>query len=90
MTGTESDNGAETGLGWRTRMQFAVDRDGVAGLRGHRSHRVIDVGDCLIAHEAIRDLDIPGEDWSGASTVEVAVGGADSTENFQFSVGQSF
>ena len=56
------------------------------GLRGHRSHRVIDIGDCLIAHQAVRDLDIPGDDWSGATAVEVAVGGADSTENFAVTV----
>jgi tRNA/tmRNA/rRNA uracil-C5-methylase (TrmA/RlmC/RlmD family) len=74
------------GLGWRTRVQFAVDRDGVAGLRGHRSHQVIDIGDCLIAHQAVRDLDIPGDDWAGATTVEVVVGGADSTENFAVTV----
>ena len=78
--------GATPGLGWRTRVQFAVDRDGVAGLRGHRSHRVIDIGDCLIAHRAVRDLDIPGDDWSGATAVEAAVGGADSTENFAVTV----
>jgi tRNA/tmRNA/rRNA uracil-C5-methylase (TrmA/RlmC/RlmD family) len=78
--------GGTPGLGWRTRVQFAVDRDGVAGLRGHRSHRVIDVGDCLIAHQGVRDLDIPGDDWSGATMVEVAVGGAESTENFAVTV----
>ncbi len=77
---------APDGLGWRTRVQFAVDRDGIAGLRGHRSHAVIDVGDCLIAHQAVRDLAIPGDDWSGATAVEVAVGGADSTENFAVTV----
>src|SRR3984885_4753145 len=74
------------GLGWRPRFQFAVDRDGVAGLRGHRSHRVIDIGDCLIAHQGVRDLDIPGDEWSGAAAVEAAVGGADSTENFAVTV----
>ena len=78
--------GGTPGLGWRTRVQFAVDRDGVAGLRGHRSHRVIGIGDCLIAHQAVRDLDIPGDDWTGAASVEVAVGGADSTENFAVTV----
>src|SRR5580693_211506 len=78
--------GGTPGLGWRTRVQFAVDRDGAAGLRGHRSHRVIDIGDCLIAHQAVRDLDIPGDDWEGATTVEVAVGGADSAENFAVTV----
>jgi tRNA/tmRNA/rRNA uracil-C5-methylase (TrmA/RlmC/RlmD family) len=55
-------------------------------LRGHRSHRVIDIGDCLIAHQAVRDLDVPGDDWAGATTVEVAVGGADSAENFAVTV----
>jgi tRNA/tmRNA/rRNA uracil-C5-methylase (TrmA/RlmC/RlmD family) len=74
------------GLGWRTRVQFAVDRDGVAGLRAHRSHRVIDIGDCLIAHQAVRDLDIPGDDWSGATTVEAAVGSAETAENFAVTV----
>jgi tRNA/tmRNA/rRNA uracil-C5-methylase (TrmA/RlmC/RlmD family) len=75
-----------SGLGWRTRVQFAVDRDGVAGLRGHRSHRVIDIGDCLIAHQAVRDLDIPGDEWTGATTVEVAVGDAETAENFAVTV----
>ena len=44
------------GLGWRTRVQFAVRPDGVPGLRAHRSHEVIDVERCLIAHPAITDL----------------------------------
>src|ERR1700760_4648134 len=29
----------DPGLGWRTRVVFAVRPDGVAGLRAHRSHR---------------------------------------------------
>lgn len=37
-------------LGWRTRVQFAVDADGRAGLRRHRSHEIIPVERCLIAH----------------------------------------
>ncbi len=47
---------------------------------------MIDIGDCLIAHQSVRDLDIPGDEWSGATTVEVAVGGAESTENFAVTV----
>jgi tRNA/tmRNA/rRNA uracil-C5-methylase (TrmA/RlmC/RlmD family) len=73
--------GGTPGLGWRTRVQFAVGADGIAGLRAHRSHEVIDIGDCPLAHPAIRELDIPGHDWTGAATVEVAAGGADSIEN---------
>jgi tRNA/tmRNA/rRNA uracil-C5-methylase (TrmA/RlmC/RlmD family) len=66
--------GGTPGLGWRTRVQFAVRPDGVAGLRAHRSHEVVDIGDCLIAHPAIRELDVPGHDWSGAATVEAEAG----------------
>ena len=61
------------GLGWRTRVQFAVRRDGVAGLRSHRSHDVIDVGQCLIAHPAITDLGVTGRRWPGTSSVEALV-----------------
>jgi tRNA/tmRNA/rRNA uracil-C5-methylase (TrmA/RlmC/RlmD family) len=69
---------AGPGLGWRTRVRFAVRQDGVAGLRAHRSHKVIDIGECLIAHPAITDLGIPGRRWPGAVSVEALV--ADGTK----------
>ena len=65
--------GDQDGLGWRTRVQFAVREDGVAGLRAHRSHRVIDVGECLIAHPAITDLALTGRRWPGETSVEALV-----------------
>src|ERR1700733_6584622 len=65
----------QAGLGWRTRVQFAVRPDGLAGLRAHRSHEVIDIGDCPIAHPAIRDLGLLDYSWEGAGTVEAAAGG---------------
>lgn len=37
-----------TALGWRTRMQYAVDH-GTVGLRAHRSHDLIEIDRCLIA-----------------------------------------
>ena len=37
-------------LGWRTRVAFAVDDAGHAGLRRHRSHDVVPIERCLIAH----------------------------------------
>src|ERR1700733_1257062 len=73
----EPDQTAETGqagLGWRTRVQFAVRPDGLAGLRAHRSHEVVDIGDCPIAHPAIRDLGLLDYSWEGAGTVEAAAG----------------
>ena len=46
--------GAVDGLGWRTRVQWAVAR-GTLGLRKHRSHDVVPVDRCRIAHPAIAD-----------------------------------
>ena len=67
----DEDPGA--GLGWRTRVQFAVRPDGVAGLRAHRSHEVIDIGECLIAHPGVTDLGLPTRRWPGTSSVEALV-----------------
>ena len=66
--------GDETGLGWRTRVQFAVREDGVAGLRAHRSHEVVGIDDCLIAHAGIRDLGITRRSWPDTRAVEVITG----------------
>jgi tRNA/tmRNA/rRNA uracil-C5-methylase (TrmA/RlmC/RlmD family) len=62
-----------TGLGWRTRVQFAVRPDGTAGLRAHRSHEVIGIGECLIAHPGINDLGLPGRRWPATASVEALV-----------------
>jgi tRNA/tmRNA/rRNA uracil-C5-methylase (TrmA/RlmC/RlmD family) len=73
--GREGDRGGgRAGLGWRTRVQFSVRDDAVAGLRAHRSHQVIDVGECLIAHPAITKLAVTGSRWPGVASVEALVG----------------
>jgi tRNA/tmRNA/rRNA uracil-C5-methylase (TrmA/RlmC/RlmD family) len=61
------------GLGWRTREQFAVTEDGVAGLRAHRSHQVIGIDQCLIAHPAITSLELTTRRWPGTASVEAVV-----------------
>ena len=73
MTGDASPDGHAAGLGWRTRVEFAVREDGVAGLRAHRSHEVIEIAECLIAHQAITGLAITGRRWPGAASVEALV-----------------
>ncbi len=55
----EAVPGAQDGLRWRTRMQWARTPAGDRGLRAHRSHRVVPVDDCLIAHPDAR-LPEPG------------------------------
>jgi tRNA/tmRNA/rRNA uracil-C5-methylase (TrmA/RlmC/RlmD family) len=63
----------DAGLGWRTRVGFAVRPDGTAGLRQHRSREIVAVDDCLIAHHLVREADVPGGRWPGARGVEVTV-----------------
>jgi len=65
----EAVPGDDDGLHWRTRIQFAVDADGRAGLRAARSHRVVPIDRCLIATQAINALNITMRPWPGASEV---------------------
>jgi tRNA/tmRNA/rRNA uracil-C5-methylase (TrmA/RlmC/RlmD family) len=65
--------GPAPGLGWRTRVGFAVAPGGVAGLRKHRSREVVAIDDCLIAHPLVREAGVPRQRWPGAQSVEVAV-----------------
>lgn len=61
------------GLGWRTRVRFAVDADGRVGMRGWRSHDVRDAGSNPLAAPAIRALGL-GE-WTapeGTEAIDVA------------------
>ncbi|MGW0685215.1 class I SAM-dependent RNA methyltransferase [Streptomyces sp. NPDC002754] len=55
---------------WRTRVQYAVDADGNAGLRRHRSHEVEPIEHCMIAAEGVSELGIEKRDWSGMESVE--------------------
>ncbi|MBW5422043.1 TRAM domain-containing protein [Streptomyces sp. BG9H] len=55
---------------WRTRVQYAVDEDGNAGLRRHRSHEVEPIEHCMIAADGVSELGIEQRDWSGMASIE--------------------
>jgi tRNA/tmRNA/rRNA uracil-C5-methylase (TrmA/RlmC/RlmD family) len=61
----------DAGLGWRTRTQLAVDDAGRAGLRAHRSHRVVPVDQCPISHPRVAEVGAWDRSWPGTATVEV-------------------
>ncbi|HKD87174.1 MAG TPA: class I SAM-dependent RNA methyltransferase [Streptosporangiaceae bacterium] len=69
----EALDGDEGGLGWRTVVSFAVDASGMAGLRKHRSHEIVEIERCLIAHELVTATDVTGKRWPGAQSAEVSV-----------------
>jgi tRNA/tmRNA/rRNA uracil-C5-methylase (TrmA/RlmC/RlmD family) len=62
--------GDQDGLRWRSRVEFAVDDEGRAGLRKHRSHTVVSLADCLIADRRIVDSGVLDTDWTGCSGVD--------------------
>ncbi|MGS2614511.1 class I SAM-dependent RNA methyltransferase [Micromonospora sp. LZ34] len=70
-------------LGWRSRVRYAVDAAGRAGLLKHRSHEVVPIDRCLIAHPAIQELPVlapSGARWPTADAVDtVASTGGDVT-----------
>ncbi|HEX3840890.1 MAG TPA: TRAM domain-containing protein [Acidimicrobiales bacterium] len=63
--------GAPDGLGWRTRVRFAVDRNGRVGLHKHRSHDIERLEHCLIASAAVEAVGVGAHRWSGARELEV-------------------
>ncbi|GAB2601966.1 class I SAM-dependent RNA methyltransferase [Streptomyces capparidis] len=55
---------------WRTRVQYAVDAEGRAGLRRHRSHEVQPISRCLIAAPGVQELGVESRSWPDIATVE--------------------
>ncbi|MFB9239849.1 class I SAM-dependent RNA methyltransferase [Plantactinospora siamensis] len=63
-------------LGWRSRVRYAVDAADRAGLRKHRSHEVVPIDRCLIAHPTLQELPVlasSGRRWPDADEVTTVV-----------------
>ncbi|HWS32617.1 MAG TPA: TRAM domain-containing protein [Actinoplanes sp.] len=67
-------------LGWRSRVRYAIDAAGRPGLLQHRSHQVVPIDRCVIAHPGVQDLDVLDNDWPTVDAVQaVATTGGDVT-----------
>jgi tRNA/tmRNA/rRNA uracil-C5-methylase (TrmA/RlmC/RlmD family) len=71
----EAVPGDVDGLRWRTRVQFAVDGEGRAGLHRHRSRDLELVDRCLIATDDVEAVGAERLRWPGAKSVEVSASG---------------
>ncbi|MBG0560000.1 class I SAM-dependent RNA methyltransferase [Actinoplanes aureus] len=58
-------------LGWRSRVRYAVDAADRPGLLQHRSHQVVAIDRCRIAHPAIQELDLLARAWPDADGLQV-------------------
>ncbi len=70
----ECVEGGNDGLGWRTRVRVAVDREGRTGFRRHRSHSLERVTECPVATPAVLATGALAARWPGASELEVMTG----------------
>lgn len=73
-TEVEPVDSYDDGLGWRTRVRLAVDRNGQAGFRRHRSHRVEHVDACPVASPEVGATGALRARWPGATELEVVTG----------------
>ena len=67
----EAVPGDREGLGWRTRVDFAVTDEGRPGLRRHRSHDIVPVDTCLIADPRVLATGVLDARHPGATAVDV-------------------
>ena len=75
----EAVPGDRDGLGWRTRVRYAVDDDGHVGFRKHHSHDVVPVNRCVIASPDVQAatcfrLPVSEQAWSSPSITVVGPG----------------
>ncbi|WP_285724184.1 class I SAM-dependent RNA methyltransferase [Psychromicrobium xiongbiense] len=71
-TDVEQVAGEADGLGWRTRVGFAVTDGGRVGMHAHRSETVRAVADMPLATQAIRSLGLFDLDAAGLERIDVA------------------
>lgn len=55
---------------WRTRVQYAIDEDGRAGLRKHRSHDLQIIDHCMIAAPGVSELGVEKREWPQMESIE--------------------
>ncbi|WP_229069260.1 class I SAM-dependent RNA methyltransferase [Actinoplanes sp. DH11] len=76
--GSPAEPGPDRLLGWRSRVRYAIDALDRPGLLQHRSHQVVPIDRCLIAHPAVQELDLLTRTWPDTDALQaVASTGGD-------------
>jgi len=61
----------DSGLHWRTHLDFAISKNGKIGLYSFKTKEVIEIDECLIAVDAINQLDVFKSKWDGDERLSV-------------------
>ncbi len=62
-----------TGLHWRSRLDLAISNNGKTGLYSHRSSKIIEIDECLIAVEKINHSEVFSKHWNVEGKLSVSV-----------------
>ena len=60
------------GLNWRTRLNLAISENKKLGLRAHKSNKIIEIDECLIAVEGINKSKIFNEKWENEDNIKIS------------------
>ena len=62
-----------TGLHWRSRLDLAISNNGKTGLYSHKSNKVIEIDECLIAVEKINKSEVFNKYWDSPDRLSLSV-----------------
>ena len=60
------------GLNWRTRLNFAISENKKLGLHAHKSNKIIEIDECLIAVEGINKSEIFNKKWENEDNIKIS------------------
>ena len=63
----------QSGLYWRSRVDFAISEKGKVGLYSHKSKNITEIKKCLIAVEKINQSEVFTKNWDGNKRLSIAV-----------------
>ena len=64
------------GLNWRTRLNLAISENKKLGLHAHKSNKIIEIDECLIAVEGINKSKIFNEKWENEDNIKISYSSA--------------
>ena len=60
------------GLHWRTRLNFAISENKKLGLHAHKSNKIVEIDECLIAVEEINKSEIFNKKWENEDNIKIS------------------
>lgn len=63
---------SESGLNWRSRLNLGISENKKLGLHSHKSNKIIEIDECLIALKEINNLDVFNKHWENNDNIKIS------------------